>query len=296
MGGSMSNAIQGSIVNSWSEQKIGDLCKLINGRAFRPTEWTDHGLPIIRIQNLNDETKPFNYFNGPVDQKNRVHDGDVLISWSGTPGTSFGAFLWDRGEAVLNQHIFRVDLDQSKCLKEYFVYAVNWRLDELIYRAHGGVGLRHITKTELEKVSIPIPYSGDASYSLYVQQWIVDWIKSLFNDLKTTRSLVDEMHTDILQLLPATYNEVYEKLEPRMQMIPLSKVAVAMNGRASGEGDSAIRVFKTKHVYPPSLRLNKSKKSRVIDSFSRGMFLWLISLRGHLVESLTLLTVRNLGL
>lgn len=35
----------------WEKIPIGRLCKLINGRAFKPKEWTDSGLPIIRIQN-----------------------------------------------------------------------------------------------------------------------------------------------------------------------------------------------------------------------------------------------------
>ena len=37
----------------WVETTIGDLCELINGRAFKPEDWGDKGLPIVRIQNLN---------------------------------------------------------------------------------------------------------------------------------------------------------------------------------------------------------------------------------------------------
>ena len=113
----------------WGEVVLGDICKLVNGRAFRPTDWTDVGLPIIRIQNLNNESKPFNYYNGTFDPKHAVRDGDVLISWSGTPGTSFGAFIWTRGKAILNQHIFRVELNEERVNKRFFVYAVNWRLE-----------------------------------------------------------------------------------------------------------------------------------------------------------------------
>src|SRR5207247_9133027 len=81
----------------WGKIAIGDICSLVNGRAFKPTDWTDVGLPIVRIRNLNDESKPFNYYNGTFDPKHEVNDGEVLISWSGTPGTSFGAFIWTRG-------------------------------------------------------------------------------------------------------------------------------------------------------------------------------------------------------
>lgn len=136
--------------------KLGEVCKLVNGYAFKPSDWTEEGMPIIRIQNLNDETAPFNYFKGNIDKKYIVENGDLLFSWSGTPGTSFGAFFWNRGRGVLNQHIFNV-YPQTGLLKDYFRYALNGNLQKIISKAHGGVGLQHITKKELETIEIPIP-------------------------------------------------------------------------------------------------------------------------------------------
>ncbi|MCX6631487.1 MAG: restriction endonuclease subunit S [Candidatus Solibacter sp.] len=140
----------------WTSRKIGDLCRLVNGRAFKPSQWSDQGLPIIRIQNLNDPEKPFNYFSGAYESKHLVKPGDVLLSWSGTPGTSFGCFIWDRDAGVLNQHIFRVHVNEGLCTPLFFVYGVNNALDEMIGKAHGGVGLRHITKGKLEQIELPI--------------------------------------------------------------------------------------------------------------------------------------------
>ena len=141
----------------WESQPIGSLCQLVNGRAFKPSDWAQHGLPIVRIQNLNDEGRPFNHYCGEVHNRHLIGDGDVLLSWSGTPGTSFGCFVWTRGQAILNQHIFQVLVDRSKMHKEFFVHAVNSRLDEMISLAHGGVGLRHITKGRLERIELPVP-------------------------------------------------------------------------------------------------------------------------------------------
>lgn len=135
---------------------LGSLCELRNGRAFKPEEWSDHGTPIVRIQNLNDESKPFNYCNFEVDRKFFVESGDLLFSWSGTPGTSFGAFFWNRGRGFLNQHIFRVDTNE-KVDRSYLRYALNSLLDKIIDESHGGVGLKHITKGKLESVEIPLP-------------------------------------------------------------------------------------------------------------------------------------------
>jgi type I restriction enzyme S subunit len=85
------------------------VCNFINGKAFKPSDWSSTGVPIVRIQNLNDEAATFNYFEGDIEDKYWIDNDDLLFAWSGTPGTSFGAFIWNCGKAVLNQHIFRVE-------------------------------------------------------------------------------------------------------------------------------------------------------------------------------------------
>lgn len=69
----------------WSYAAIGELCTLINGKAFKPSDWTDTGLPIIRIQNLNNADAKFNYFLGDIAPKFIVENGELLFAWSGTP-------------------------------------------------------------------------------------------------------------------------------------------------------------------------------------------------------------------
>lgn len=95
----------------WRSVPIGHLCDLKNGRAFKPTEWVGNGVPIVRIQNLNNPKAQFNHFAGPIGEGHKLIGGELLFAWSGTPGTSFGAHVWRGGQAVLNQHIFRVDFD-----------------------------------------------------------------------------------------------------------------------------------------------------------------------------------------
>lgn len=96
----------------WPMVRVGDVLKLINGRAFKPSEWAEEGLPIVRIQNLNKPDAPFNYYEGDLPGKFLLTDGDLLFAWSGTPGTSFGAHIWRGGPAWLNQHIFKVEFER----------------------------------------------------------------------------------------------------------------------------------------------------------------------------------------
>ena len=140
--------------------KVKDICNLQNGRAFKPDDWGTEGIPIIRIQNLNDMSAPFNYYAGEYSPVHEINDGELLFSWSGTPGTSFGAFRWNRGKGVLNQHIFKV-LPKIDVDKDYLKYALNGNINTIIAKAHGGVGLQHITKKELDEIDVPIVSKKD---------------------------------------------------------------------------------------------------------------------------------------
>ena len=136
---------------------FGKVCHLVNGKAFKPTDWSTAGVPIIRIQNLNGADKPFNHWAGTLDKQVLVKTGDLLLAWSGTPGTSFGAHIWSGPNGILNQHIFRCDLDEKAVTKEWARIAVNHRLHRLIEQAHGGVGLQHVTRGMVEELEIPLP-------------------------------------------------------------------------------------------------------------------------------------------
>lgn len=143
--------------DEWRWVRIGDAMNLVNGRAFKPAEWSGGGTPIVRIQNLNNSAAPFNYCAFDVPEKFYIEDEDLLLSWSGTPGTSFGAFVWRRGRAVLNQHIFRCDIRADAFFNDFARIAINARLDEMIAQAHGGVGLQHVTKGKLDRLAIVLP-------------------------------------------------------------------------------------------------------------------------------------------
>lgn len=145
------------IPKSWAWSKVGNITVLYNGRAFKPSDWTDDGLPIVRIQNLNDENAPYNRYNGSIDEVYHLYGGELLFAWSGTPGTSFGAHIWRNKEAVLNQHIFKIEFAEKYIDKKYFSFALNFQVLNLIRLAHGSAGLQHVTKGVFQNTLIPLP-------------------------------------------------------------------------------------------------------------------------------------------
>jgi type I restriction enzyme S subunit len=171
----------------WEVIPLGEICSLVNGRAFKPEEWESEGLPIIRIQNLNDDSKPFNYSSKKWPEKVRAKTNDILLSWSGTPGTSFGCFRWKGPEGWVNQHIFRVEVE-PKIDSTFFIESVNARLLELISKAHGGVGLKHITKGKLETVELTLP-------PLPLQQKFAAIVESIERQKAAQRAHLAELDT-----------------------------------------------------------------------------------------------------
>lgn len=185
---------EGSIRNTnYPMVPIGEICNLYNGRTFKAEEWEgieNNGMPIIRIQNLNNPNSKFNYFSGEVNERNIINNGELLFSWSGSRGTSFGAHIWKGGKAALNQHIFKVTFDETRIIKMYLFHALNKAITEIEENLHGGVGLVHITKGNLEKITIPLP-------PLEIQREIVAEIEGYQKVIDGARAVADNYRPHI---------------------------------------------------------------------------------------------------
>lgn len=132
---------------------LGDVAQYVNGAAFKEADWEEAGRRIIRIQNLNDKSKPFNRTSKEVKDTIVVRPGDLLVSWS----ASLGVYEWtEPDEAVLNQHIFRVVPDESKVDKSYLRRVLQWSLAELETQVHGAT-MKHLTRGVFLGTKIPLP-------------------------------------------------------------------------------------------------------------------------------------------
>ena len=114
----------------WAQATLGEIGEYLNGRGFRKHEWAESGRPIIRIQNLTGTSSRFNYYDGDAEESYIARRGDLLISWAAT----LGAYVWDGPEAVVNQHIFKVNSFIDSRFHRYLVASV---LDDLQRHAHG---------------------------------------------------------------------------------------------------------------------------------------------------------------
>lgn len=199
---------------TWKTHKLGDLAQYVNGKAFKPTDWKDTGLPIIRIQNLTDTNKPFNYCDHKVESRYYVNDGDLLISWSAT----LGSFIWDRGPAVLNQHIFKAIPNAELIERDFLHFLMLETLEEMASHAHG-LAMKHITKGKFEAIEVAIP-------ALPEQRRIVARIKACMERVEEIDALRRVTFQEANAVLPSVLNEVFASQASIAPMMTVGEVAI----------------------------------------------------------------------
>jgi type I restriction enzyme, S subunit len=141
-----------SLPRNWTRSTLGEVATYWNGRGFRENEWRNAGLPIIRIQNLNDPSARYNYSDIDHGERFRAKNGDLLVAWA----ASLGAHIWKGGDAWVNQHIFRCDPHPEIVSKDFLYYALKKSIDSLAGRTHGS-GIVHVTRGVFESQEIPLP-------------------------------------------------------------------------------------------------------------------------------------------
>ena len=157
--------------------KLGELATFVNGSAFKPEEWGESGLPIVRIQNLTGSGEGYNRYNGDITKKVIIEHGDILISWSAT----LGVYIWTGERALLNQHIFRADIDKDKVDKDFFIYTVQAALNIMGENAHGST-MKHVVKKDFDDTLVAYPsFAEQRRFSTIYKQ--AD--KSKFTSLKS---------------------------------------------------------------------------------------------------------------
>ena len=177
----------------WKKTTLGEIATYVNGRAFKPIEWSKTGIPIVRIQNLNNPNAEYNYYDGNIEGKYHIRNGDLLFAWS----ASLGAYIWKGKYAFLNQHIFKV-LPKENIDKTFIYYLLDKVTNELYAKAHGS-GMVHVTKGKFEATSVNIP-------PFETQQAIVNKIESLFDEidegigrLKTAAQQIQQYRQSLLK-------------------------------------------------------------------------------------------------
>jgi len=144
----------GMIPEGWEVESVYNVAKYINGAAFKASDFTQEGLFVIKIAELkngiSDNTKKS---QKEIKKDLYINDGSVLFSWS----ASLDVFLWDKGEALLNQHIFNVIPNGKMPIEILFFMLKNIIQEFQRIAASRATTMGHIKISHLKETKLAIP-------------------------------------------------------------------------------------------------------------------------------------------
>lgn len=183
-----------------------DLAVWKNGLAFKKIDFSEDGVPVIKIAELNNGIGASTAFtNGTYSEEVHLFKGDMLFSWSGNPQTSIDVFWFPLEEGWLNQHIFKVTPYEKIVLKEYFYYLMKSLKNVFTKIASNKqtTGLGHVTIKDLKQIKVTIP-------ELSVQKSIIDVIKPVDDKISNN----GEINRNLSEQTEALFQSWFVDLDP----------------------------------------------------------------------------------
>ena len=107
-------------------RKLDNICSFLSGNAWKAKEFGEEGIPILRINNMNENENNFKYWKGEYDEKFLVNKGDLLVSLSG----SIKTFQWNGPEALLNQRIVKITANPN-VNQDWIYYQISYVIEEI---------------------------------------------------------------------------------------------------------------------------------------------------------------------
>ena len=153
----------GSDFPDWEEKRLGSVCKIQGGYAFKSISFEEVGIPIIRISNISNDNDQLNlknlvyYDEIPNEESYIINKGDLLIAMSGatTGKTSISDY---NGKCYLNQRVGLFKIKSEKLNYSFlvqYVFSSMFRSQLLSYLVAGAQP--NISSKDIESVTIPLP-------------------------------------------------------------------------------------------------------------------------------------------
>ena len=166
-----------------------DLAVWKNGLPFKKINFSETGVPVIKIAELNNGIGGTTaYTNQTFSEEVHLHRGDLLFSWSGNPETSIDVFRFNLEEGWLNQHIFKVTPNEEIVDRDFFYFLMKNLKPHFTQIATNKqtTGLGHVTIADIKRMSVVLP-------SLDEQRKIVSYIKPVDDKITLNQQINDNL-------------------------------------------------------------------------------------------------------
>lgn len=182
--------------------KLGDVCELLNGYAFKSELYTDTGIRVMRITNVQkgeivDDNPKFYPLDKQTEIQNyMLRENDLLVSLTGNVGR-VGLLPKELLPAGLNQRVACLRPDETKILKGYLFSVLNQdKFEHDCIESSGGIAQKNLSTVWLQNYDIPLP-------PLDVQQQIVDEIENKQSAINHAREIIKSLEKERDSILPA---------------------------------------------------------------------------------------------
>ena len=184
--------------------KLGEVCEILNGFAFKSLLYVNEGIRIIRITNVQkgyiEDSDPKYY---PIEYRNSIEkyilkENDLLMSLTGNVGR-VGLISKTMLPAALNQRVACLRTIDSLISKEYVFQFLNSDLfEQLAIRSSNGVAQKNLSTDWLKKVEI--------TYPSVEQQKLITSTLNLIERLICCRK---EQNKKLNELVKSRFNEMF---------------------------------------------------------------------------------------
>ncbi|MEG1285351.1 MAG: restriction endonuclease subunit S [Romboutsia sp.] len=140
-------------------QKLGKVCRVKGGYAFKSTQFEDVGIPLVKIGNIvNNRVKIDDIYINKNDLNMYkdfiINTGDVLVALSGATTGKFGIYS-NEEIALLNQRVAKI-VPTEKINNRYLYHYMN-KLQDIILETAKGAAQPNISTKEIEDLAIYVP-------------------------------------------------------------------------------------------------------------------------------------------
>jgi type I restriction enzyme S subunit len=182
----------GEIPKGWEYKKLKDICRVINGRAYKNSEFKEDGTPIVRIQNLSGKGKTV-YSDLDLPEDKLIDKEDFIYAWSAT----FGPHIWRGNKSIYHYHIWKMDTDE-RVVSRYFLYlAMFWKTEQMKAAATGSI-FTHLTKGIMESQDILVVTPDLNTFVAHLFDNLFLQITNLSEENSTLEALRDSLLPKLL--------------------------------------------------------------------------------------------------
>ena len=208
-------------------KKIGQICSVLNGFAFKSENYVDSGLRIIRIVNVQkgviEDSQPVYYpLNTPNMDKYLLYEGDLLLSLTGNVGR---VAILEREflPAALNQRVACLRIIDSVVTTKYLFHILNSaKFEKDCIQASNGVAQKNMSTEWLKQYEIPV-------YPVEMQERIVEVLDKIQSAIQKRRKQI----CDLESLVKSQFIEMFgdpERNDKGWGIVSLYQIAEYFNG------------------------------------------------------------------